>query len=498
MFAFLRKARGLIVRSILFLALIEALAWSPQQISLAESVAGTDRYVKTTSPGDAGDCTDPSHPCQTIQYAIGKANPGDTIHLVPGITNFLVPRYTFNEHIIIDKNLTLIGDEVPSYGSICSLLHPCQMTIDGGGEATPGHVVQIDQWADNVSISNVVIRNGYLFQTSGISIESGAGIYIVSGPPTGLVTLSNVIIEDNLLLSGADAGGTYGGGIRALSRDLTLDHVIVRGNRAGNGAGIVYSSPSGTLTVTNSTVEGNTADNAGGISIYEDLHASITDSAISGNSGGGIEFHGEAVLKNVTISGNTDGFGLIVYGDFNPASVSMENVTVSDNSFFDTAGIHAYGHDGEVTCNHCTVANNISTRSIYPSQIYAEGGAKISLTNTLVVGTGNLCAQATAGILVSLGHNMANGATCNLSAAGDLLTMTPDLGELVDNGGPTQTMALLLGSPAIDGADNSGPLADQRGISRMDGDLDGVVKPDIGAYEYVPPPVYLYLPFVIQ
>jgi hypothetical protein len=57
-------------------------------------------------------------------------------------------------------------------------------------------------------------------------------------------------------------------------------------------------------------------------------------------------------------------------------------------------------------------------------------------------------------------------------------------------------MALLPGSPAIDHAGNSGPATDQRGIARQDGNFDGVIAPDIGAYEYVPQ--HTYLPLILR
>jgi hypothetical protein len=57
--------------------------------------------------------------------------------------------------------------------------------------------------------------------------------------------------------------------------------------------------------------------------------------------------------------------------------------------------------------------------------------------------------------------------------------MDPRLAALADNGGPTQTEALLPGSPAIAAATNC-PETDQRGFSRPTG------RCDIGAYEHQP------------
>ena len=92
------------------------------------------------------------------------------------------------------------------------------------------------------------------------------------------------------------------------------------------------------------------------------------------------------------------------------------------------------------------------------------------------------------GLLVSRGHNLIGNTDGSSGWVGtDLLNVDPKLGPLQDNGGPTLTMALLPGSPAIDAGSNDlippGVLYDQRGpgFQRI---VNGTV--DIGAYEFLP------------
>jgi hypothetical protein len=86
-------------------------------------------------------------------------------------------------------------------------------------------------------------------------------------------------------------------------------------------------------------------------------------------------------------------------------------------------------------------------------------------------------------IIQSAGHNLDSDGSCFLTATGDLPKHNPLLGPLAFNGGPTETQALLAGSPAIDaGATDGCPQFDQRGVARPQGRAC-----DIGAYERVPP-----------
>jgi hypothetical protein len=91
--------------------------------------------------------------------------------------------------------------------------------------------------------------------------------------------------------------------------------------------------------------------------------------------------------------------------------------------------------------------------------------------------------------MTSNGYNLSSDNTCKLNGPGDMNNIKPLLGTLANNGGPTPSMALREGSPAIDAGnhtgctDGSGHLltTDQRGQPRPD--KEDTVGCDIGAYE---------------
>jgi hypothetical protein len=110
------------------------------------------------------------------------------------------------------------------------------------------------------------------------------------------------------------------------------------------------------------------------------------------------------------------------------------------------------------------------------------------LLNTIVaLNTGNTNALDVSGAFSSLGHNLIGAAdgSSGFPASDDLVgssaaPLDPRLGALANNSGPTLTMALLAGSPAIDAADTaSAPTTDQRGVPRPIG-----LAADVGAFEY--------------
>ena len=117
--------------------------------------------------------------------------------------------------------------------------------------------------------------------------------------------------------------------------------------------------------------------------------------------------------------------------------------------------------------------------SYFGPRAAAGGRDGIILSNTIIAGNSALVSQECSGLIRSLGHNLSGDDTCKLNQPTDLSTTNPLLGPLQNNGGPTDTHALLPGSPAIDAGDDATcPDADQRGIFRPQG-----LACDMGAVE---------------
>ncbi|HYZ79352.1 MAG TPA: PxKF domain-containing protein [Gaiellaceae bacterium] len=140
---------------------------------------------------------------------------------------------------------------------------------------------------------------------------------------------------------------------------------------------------------------------------------------------------------------------------------------------------NASGYQGGAIYTNATVT---VTNSTFSGNSSANGGGirsefgNVSLQNSIVANSpaGGNC-DATFGVIAGLGNLSWPDATC------PGINQDPMLGPLADNGGPTQTMALPSGSPAIDAAVLANcPATDQRGVSRPQG--GGC---DIGAYERV-------------
>ncbi|MGH2685202.1 MAG: choice-of-anchor Q domain-containing protein, partial [Actinomycetota bacterium] len=315
----------------------------------------------------------------------------------------------------------------------------------------------------------------------GSSVADPDRVFDVEAAGTDL-TLSGVTIRDG----DTDELGAEGGGIRtAADTGLTITDAVLTSNSAFRGGGVQNG---GTGTFTRVTIAENDGGiGGGGIRNYGTL--TLIDVSLRGNMtpderGGGIENTGTLFVERSTISGNeVDGDNGSGGGVANEGTATLTNVTVTGNSVVeDGGGVFAIG--GTTTLNNVTVAGNTADRDTVDGGdgggIAVAGGATVNMRNTIVAGNTDDTGEAPdcSGTLTSQGHNLVqNVAGCGgLGAAGDLTGLDPMLGSLADNGGPTQTQALLAGSPAINAGGPDCAPTDQRGLGR---------NCDIGAYERV-------------
>ena len=284
---------------------------------------------------------------------------------------------------------------------------------------------------------------------------SSANATLYGGSPVGLPLITSRITIEGNGATIARQGNAPAFGLMAVSfaADLTLQNLTLRGGSSAVGGAVLNS---GTLTIKSSTISGNTSSSSGGGIFSQD---------------------GTVVVDNSTISNNTANFfggGLLNLG----GPLTITNSTISGNRANRAGGI---GNDryfllGTLTLNNSLIAGN---QAPVAPEIQNDASRGIVNANNF-----NL-----------FGSNGNAGVTGFTPGPTDIVPSVPlaqILGPLQNNGGPTQTHALVDGSPALDAGDpggcrdSQGALlsTDQRGFARhVDSNNDGSARCDIGAFE---------------
>ena len=489
------------------------------------------------SPGDGTCETANGNGICTLRAAVQETNtlPGpDTIQIPSGIYTLTLPGIDTSAAVgdldILD-DLTIVGAGAD------------QTIIDGNQLDRVIHVVCADSAYPvveqkgqgicptdiTVSISQVTIRNGL------DQVGTGSGGIFNSAT----LILDNVIIRDNSLIT-QEAPSTTGGGIVNFGV-LTMTHSIVTnntvqpiGNGAGLGLGIVQALGLASETyIADSQITGNIGH---GITSYFNsvmpLGANLTieRSVVSNNSRSGIDHHGDMLriieseivdntlagvdvdhpdasfnlfveISNSLISGNSLSGLQIGYKD-----TTISNSTISNNSSSDNGGGILVGDLSRLTLINTTIVQNSAVLGggiFARSSATGNGVGNGSISNSIIAqNSGGNCD----GVMFShsAGNNIEDGADCNFTMPGDMQNIDPMLAPLQNNGGSTNTHALLPGSPAADAANDaicqSSPVnsLDQRPYSRVnqDGNLDGGADGDpcdIGAFEISAAPTSVQL-----
>jgi predicted outer membrane repeat protein len=263
--------------------------------------------------------------------------------------------------------------------------------------------------------------------------------------------------------------------------NLTLNRVTLSNGSVANQGGAILLKTGGHLATREVIFSGNVAT-AGGGAIYGQggTTLKVTEDTFSNNGsggtagGGGILSLGTAAVERSTFTGNSgDLGGAIMIGP--PGSLSVVNSTLTANKA-NSFG-NAIKNFGTAVVTSSTLSGNLSTTSDGASSSTGSGTGTGSfmLQDTIVAnGTPSNCSAV--GPITDGGHNISwPDTTC------PGLNVDPNLGPLANNGGPTQTLALPPGSPAVDGVPATGASCwptDQRGVIRPQGP-----NCDVGAFE---------------
>jgi hypothetical protein len=428
-------------------------------------------YVTPTG-NDADDCLSPGTACATINGAIVKASPGDSINVAEGIytgTGF--------EVVFFDKSATLAGGWNASFTTQSGI-----STLDGQG-ARRG----ITSSTSNLTIfvDHFMIQNG--------SANDGGGIGI-SNSGTQL-TLSNSIIASNT------AGN--GGGISFVG-SLTLNNSTVSGNTATASGGGIWNL-NGTLTLNNSTISGNTAGASGGGIKDDGFMTILNNSTVSGNTasgnGGGINYGSNTLLlNNSSVAVNTAGtIGGGLGSDSSGGIVTLQNTILAGNTagtgpecsgVIGSSGYNLIGNDSDCTFTS-TTGDQVGTSSnpINPRWGPLQDNGGPTFTHALQTGSpaidaGNPAAPGTGGNAClatdQRGLIRPTGAVCDIGAFEGQVPAT--FANIAGNAGvPGATLSYIDDTPMAATADGSGlySFAVQSGWS-------GTVTPSKAGYIFTP------------
>jgi hypothetical protein len=345
----------------------------------------------------------------------------------------------------------------------------------GGVDNTNGGTATLTECTvtDNSAAGGSAADAGGAAQGGGVDNENG-----------GTASLTECTVSGNLAVGGgtptlamgfshsyggvAQGGGLFNGGTAALT-DCSLT-----GNSTRGGYGTFYGGDAqggglfsgGTATLTDCTISGNSAIGGSGFDVFKGGYgnggglfnngtATLTDSTVSSNStqggyayslggaahGGGVFNGGTATLTDCTVSGNS---ALSGRRTLRPVYFKYYSYYHGTNQISGTAeGGGLFNNRGTATLTDCTVSGNsvasgltlnLPNKSVpLGAGLFVNYAGTAALTNTIVAGNGG------AGDLFG-----------SYSGSNDLIGGNPLLAPLGNYGGPTPTLALLPGSPAID------------------------------------------------
>ncbi len=358
-----------------------------------------------------------------------------------------------------------------------------QAAIAGGGTVT-------------FACSGTIIIPATINVTSSLTIDGAGQSVILSGNDTvRLFNMTSSSVTFTLRnLSVVHGRDNHGAAILNIFATVIITNVIFDSNTGTIGVGGAINSAAGTLIIDSSQFTNNrSGDNGGAIVAQTGNITSVTNSTFSFNTAGGTSGAFSNTGSLTTISGSTFNNNTAARdgGAINHTSAGGYTLTISNSTIVNNRGnfgaISNNSSSTSVFIYNSTIANNVSTfgaGGVYGDWQPIILSNTILSNNTLISGTQRNCMGAG---ITDNGNNISfPDATCGAG----VLVADPKLAPLANNGGLTQTTALLFGSAAIDAGSNTVCAAtpvnnlDQRGVVRpIDGEGNGSIICDIGAFE---------------
>jgi len=326
-------------------------------------------------------------------------------------------------------------------------------------------------------------------------------------------------ISDLAVKEGDPRGNTYpdviGGGFLITDSIVTLNRVLVSHNRddgyMGKGGSGICHQGGGALNILECTIQynesGPNSKAAGGIYCEAPLHMENSTVMYNGGSPGGLKHgrDGADISSEITgclffnnIGGTAGGMEIQTGPNSlstGSVSVLIENCTVYSNMASGSTPGSYVNYGGGIQADYNSVLNIINTSIVnnvsdgHGGGLYAYRNSIVNLKNSILAnnvamyGLGdNWITQS--GNIISQGYNIIGPADGQpvFSTGTDIYSNPFVMGSLSDNGGPTLTLPLPSGSPAIDRIPHvqGYPDTDQRGVSRP-----ANLLADIGPFEYL-------------
>jgi hypothetical protein len=353
---------------------------------------------------------------------------------------------------------------------------------------------------DNPAVFNATLGDG---------TDIGAVEY---GPLTWVVTNSNNSGPGSLRQAVLDAAPTEDdtitfapsvtNTITLTSGEIVMNKVISivgpganRLSVSGNANNRVFNVQSGRFHLSGLTLtNGNAAAGllGGNVLIQSPIFVEMRACRVThgeASEGGGIWNAGTLYISECTVDGNTTAGAGAGLANHAAGTISALNCTIASNSSGDQNGVAIF-NNGSLTLNSCTVASN--TISLAAGRAVRNQNTAV-IANTIIASNCFGNGTDVSGAFISSGYNLIgviNNST-GFGATGDQLNANPLLGPMGNYGGPTPTMALRFGSPAIDKGSSFSQTNDQRVVARPLNDLSipnasGGDGTDIGAFEVDP------------